>query len=140
MLAAGSQNRVLAKMDIEVCLPRFCMLPPVPPLVGAFDPVKPRCATFSQGAEYDALPAAVDAMCESLDMVQLERHEKLLYQLWRTSNETRLEHSHLRYRLHEFEKQSRQVQQLEVALREIRGRAAKGTCRTHVQQLSSACT
>ena len=106
VIAAGSQNRVLAKMDIE-------------------------------GAEYDTVPPAVDALCESLDMVQLERHEKLLHQRYLTNLSAE---DATRLNLHQFEKQSPAVQHLNAALRQMRGRSEQGTCRTRVQTLTAWCS
>ena len=73
------------------------------------------------------MPPAIDALCESLDMIQLERHEKLLQQMWKTSNGTSAGRADMR----------QNVGRLDEALQTMRLREQRGNCRTKVLVLTS---
>ena len=81
---------------------------------------------------------AVDALCQTVDLMQLERHEKLLYAQSIATKASREESGVKPMKaLHQFSERSSEVQRLEEALRAVKERAQNGTCRTRVQTLTS---
>ena len=80
-----------------------------------------------EGCEYDALPPAADLLCETVDRIWLERHDRFFSERWRGHKKG-------------FASEGR-VEALDAALASMRQRTGGGAaapCRTEVHRLSTA--
>ena len=78
-----------------------------------------------EGAEYDALPPALEALCQGVDVLLLEMHARFFKERWRGHRpgfSTNLSH----------------VDHLITLLKSLPSRRQAGRCRTRVQWLATA--